>query len=116
MLSNNQEEGRGNHQQPPQNGGFTDEQRAELTALIAQTVAATLAAQQPAANGQGPTGPQGERGPPGEPGATGGGGSNGPTTFQAKDIGYFEPQANSSKDVIVKDRDMIYRNVFSFTN
>ena len=47
---------------------------------------------------------------------TGSGGTNGHNTFRAKDIGYFDPQANTNEDVVVKDRDMIYRNVFSFTN
>ncbi|KAA6406990.1 MAG: hypothetical protein FRX48_09288 [Lasallia pustulata] len=89
----------------PLNRGFTEEQRNELTTLIAQTVAATLAAQ-PANREPGPVGPPGQQGPPGEPGTAGGG--NGHTTFRAKDIGYFEPQANSNEDVIIKDRDMVY--------
>ena len=33
-----------------------------------------------------------------------------------KDIDYFNSQVNTTEDVIVKDWDMIYWNVFSFTN
>ncbi|KAA6411169.1 MAG: hypothetical protein FRX48_05481 [Lasallia pustulata] len=98
----------------PTSRGFTSNQRQELTEIIAQTVAATLAAQQSSINrGQSLT-QQGERAS--ELGAADNGGATGCVTFRAKDIGYFEPQANSTEDVIVKDRDMVYQNVFSFTN
>ena len=33
-----------------------------------------------------------------------------------KDIDYFDPQVNVTEDVIVKDWDMIYWNIFFFTN
>ena len=42
--------------------------------------------------------------------------TNDHTSFWVKDIGYFKPIVNANKDIIVKNCDMIYQNVFFFTN
>ena len=36
--------------------------------------------------------------------------------FWVKDIDYFDSQVNITENVIVKDWDMIYWNIFSFIN
>lgn len=36
--------------------------------------------------------------------------------FRPRDIGYFDPSSDLKEDVTIKDKDQVYRNVFSFTN
>ena len=86
-------------QQLPLNHDFTNEQRAELTDLIAQAVTAAMVIQQAGNNGSN----SGNTGNDVNNPSTGSSGTNGHNTFQAKDISYFDPQVNTNEDVVVKD-------------
>ena len=97
----------GQKEQEREDQSFIRAQQQKLTELIAQT----LAAQKSAACEQSSAKPWEEQGSSSESE-----GVNEHITFQAKDIDYFDPQVNATEKVIVKDWNIIYWNIFSFTN